>query len=87
LSSEKKDCPETNDKSAEKEYQKRASFPIRPHQLSSNYHAQAGKQNKNSQIKMDANQRTERTAEGEETFSEKYGLANDLCIFNPAPIT
>lgn len=28
-----------------------------------------------------------RTAEGEETFSEKYGLANDLCIFNPAPIT
>lgn len=26
-------------------------------------------------------------AEGKQPFSEKYGLHNDLCIFNPAPIT
>lgn len=26
-------------------------------------------------------------ASGKETLAEGYGLANDLCIFNPAPIT
>jgi galactarate dehydratase len=26
-------------------------------------------------------------ASGKKTYTEQYGFANDICIFNPAPIT